>query len=135
MKLMKKLLALQIFALTILLSFSCKTKQELAEEKKHKEVIEQRALENEELFSESGLDEDKITELVENMKDIDEKVMNFMSTDPDNKAKSALLKKMTKERETKIRASMTEEEYRAYRKAVYDKKMEKSKKHGLRKEN
>ena len=53
--------------------------------------------------------------------------MNFLAADPDNKAKGAMLKKMTDEREAKIRNSMTEEEYIAYRKAVYKKNIEKSK--------
>lgn len=130
MKTLKKLLVLELVVFGIILMSSCKTKQAVAEDNKFEEALDERSQENQQLLGEAGLEMKAAEALSEQIKEMDKDFMNFLETDPDNEAKSAKLRAMMAAREAKIKASMTPEQYEAYRKALLEKTKKKSETEG-----
>lgn len=109
-----------------LFSSSCKTKEELLQEEKYKKELEKRANQLSDALSAAGLEGDAASDLVDKIKDIDTELMNFLASDPSNDLRSQRLKEFMERRDGSIRASMTDEQYLAYRKALLEKSRKKA---------
>jgi|GEM_PF-6621821 len=121
MKTFKRLLVLEFVVFSLFLLSSCKTKLAVQEDNKFQEELNERQQENAELLGQTGMDLNAAAALSEQIKELDKDFMNFLETDPTNDAKSAKLRAMMASREAKIKASMSPEQYEAYRKAILEK--------------
>lgn len=121
MKLIKRLLILQLICLFAFLSSSCKTKQALAEQEKYDQKLSERNEDQSDALVAAGLAGDDAEAILDMMKKMDEDLMNFLKTDPSQDARSEFLSDMMRDRESKVRNSMTPEQYEAYRKALLEK--------------
>jgi len=130
MNLIKRVSMLLLLCYSLLLMCSCKTKQAIAEENRFQQELDDRAAKQNEALANAGVDADQANSLVDKMKEMDEKLMNFMASDPSTSERSQFLSDMMREREAMIRGSMSPEEYEAYRNALLEQTMKKSREEG-----
>lgn len=120
MKLRNRLYILQLLCLAVFLASSCKTKQAIAKQEMFDQRIADRNKDQSDALAAAGLESDAAAALLEQMKNMDAELMNFLATDPSQDAKSEYLSNMMRDRESKVRGSMTPEQYGAYRKALLE---------------
>jgi len=104
---------------------SCKTKQLVEDTSIQDELNDRKAL-LEDIANQIGMDQTKAAEMVTDVLAMDKKMMDILASTDDIDARRNALQQNKMQRKARLKAGMTDEEYRAYQKEIFKRSKDKT---------